>query len=393
MSVTTNSTRGEPATALRRRTPALVAGAALLLGLAACSSGGSTAGGGNWASATSASAGGGMDALVAAARKEGTLNVITLPRDWADYGEIIDSFGKKYGIKINDANPDGSSADEIAAITSLKGQSRAPDVVDVGQAFAYSGTASHLFSPYKVSTWDGIPAQAKAADGSWVNDYGGYVSIGCDATKVASCPTTLAGLDNPAYKGKLALNGDPTKANAAINAVAAVAIAKGGSLDNVVPGIQFFAKLAKDGIYQPVQSSAATIESGETPIVIDWDYLNSAKTADIDAKGGQWSVTVPADGGHLAGYYAQAISSTAPHPAAARLWEEYLYSSAGQNDFLKGGARPVEQASLTSAGTIDTALLAKLPPVSGNQQLPNAEQSTKIGATLVQDWASMVGGS
>ena len=378
----------------RRVVPALAAGAAVVLGLAACGGGSTSTGSGgtDWHTATSAAAGGGMDALVSAAKAEGTLNVITLPRDWADYGEIMDNFTKKYGIKITDANPDGSSADEIAAITSLKGQSRAPDVVDIGQAFAYSGTASKLFAPYQVATWAGIPAAAKAADGSWVNDYGGFVSIGCDASRVAACPSSLAALDNPAYKGKLALNGDPTKANAAINAVAAVAIANGGSLDNVEPGIQYFAKLAKDGIYQPVQATAATIESGETPIVIDWDYLNSAKTANIDAKGGKWTVTVPADGGNLAGYYAQAISATAPHPAAARLWEEYLYSGDGQNDFLKGGARPVEQASMTTAKTIDGTLLAKLPTIAGNQQLPTEAQSTKIGATLVQDWAKTVGG-
>ena len=380
----------------RRLGPGLVVGAALLLGVAACGNGGSTTssgGGTDWKTAASASAGGGMAALVAAAKQEGTLNVITLPRDWADYGDIMDSFTKKYGIKINDANPDGSSADEIAAITSLKGQSRAPDVVDIGQAFAYSGTASKLFAPYEVATWDGIPAAAKAADGSWVNDYGGFVSLGCDASRVAACPTSLASLDNPAYKGKLALNGDPTKANAAINAVAAVALAEGGSLNDVEPGIKFFAKLAKDGIYQPVQATAATIESGETPIVIDWDYLNSAKTTDVNAKGGKWMVTIPADAGGLAGYYAQAISATAPHPAAARLWEEFLYSAEGQNDFLKGGARPVEQTSMTTAATIDKTLLAKLPTVAGNQQLPTEAQSTKIGATLVQDWASTVGGS
>jgi putative spermidine/putrescine transport system substrate-binding protein len=393
MSIVTHSfARGGPGPAPRmRRTGVALAAVSLLVGgLAACSSSKSSSSGGGWATQTSAQAGGGMDALVAAAKKEGSLNVITLPRDWADYGEIMDSFKKKYGISVTDANPDGSSADEIAAINSLEGQGRAPDVVDVGQAFAYSGAT--LFAPYKVATWADIPAAAKDPNGAWANDYGGFMSIGCDSTKVSPCPTSLAALDNPAYKGKLALNGDPTKANAAINAVSAVAIAKGGSLDNVGPGITFFAQLKKDGIYQPVQATAATIESGETPIVLDWDYLNAAKTADITAKGGKWTVTVPADGGYLAGYYAQAISKSAPHPAAARLWEEYLYSTVGQNFFLEGGARPVEQAAMTTAATIDKTLLAKLPPVAGAQQLPNEKQSTTIGNTLVQDWAKTVGG-
>jgi putative spermidine/putrescine transport system substrate-binding protein len=303
----------------------------------------------------------------------------------------MDNFTKMYGIKITDANPDGSSADEINAIKSLKGQDRAPDVVDVGMAFAYSGATDGLYAPYEVSTWSDIPGAAKDPSGLWFNDYGGVVSIGCDTHKVAKCPTSFKDLDSPAYKGMVALNGDPTQANAAIQAVTAVGLAEGGSLDDVQPGINFFAKLKKDGVYKPVQATEATIESGETPIVLDWDYLNAAKTAASAAKGVTWTVTVPTDSPVLAGYYAQAINKDAPHPAAARLWEEYLFSVAGQNGFLKGGAHPVEQDAMTTAGSIDAALLAKLPKITGTPVLPNETQTTAIGQTLVNKWASTVG--
>src|SRR5450759_3731822 len=77
--------------------------------------------------------------LEAAVKKEGQLNVITLPRDWANWGEIMDTFAAKYGVKIEDANPDGSSAEELQAIRSLKSQARAPDAVDVGPSFAQIG--------------------------------------------------------------------------------------------------------------------------------------------------------------------------------------------------------------------------------------------------------------
>lgn len=375
-----------------------VATAAALLGAVACGTSSSStttaAGGGggstDWKTASSATAGGGMDALVAAAKKEGSLNVITLPRDWAGYGALMDNFTKQYGIKITDANPDGSSADEIAAITSLKGQSRAPDVVDVGQSFALSGAQQGLYAKYQVSTWNDIPANEKAPDGSWVNDYGGFVSIGCDASKVPTCPTSFAQLDNPAYKGKIALDGDPTKANAAFSAVWAAALANGGSLDDVKPGIQFFATLAKGGEYVPVQATAATVESGETPVVIDWDYLNAAKTSDVDAKGGQWKIAVPSDA-LFAGYYAQAISRYAPHPAAARLWEEYLYSNAGQNGFLKGYARPVELSALQASGAVDKAAAATLPTVSGSPQFPTDAQTTAAKSLVTSTWSSTVG--
>jgi putative spermidine/putrescine transport system substrate-binding protein len=67
----------------------------------------------DWSKATSLADGGGMDALVAAAQKEGNLTVITLPRNWCDYGDMMDNFSKKYNIKIQDVNPDGGSADEV----------------------------------------------------------------------------------------------------------------------------------------------------------------------------------------------------------------------------------------------------------------------------------------
>ncbi len=131
------------------------------------STGTSTGSATNWATATatSASAGGGLTALVAAAKKEGQLNVITLPSNWANYGTIMKDFTAKYGIKINDANPEGSSGQEITAVEQLKGQSRAPDVVDVGTPFAVEGATKSLWAPYQVATWSNIPADAKDAKG------------------------------------------------------------------------------------------------------------------------------------------------------------------------------------------------------------------------------------
>ena len=92
-----------------------------------------------------------MKALIAAAKKEGELNVITLPANWANYGNIMKDFTAKYGIKINDANPDGSSQDEINAMVQLKGQSRAPDVLDMGTAFAIKADQQHLLATYEVA--------------------------------------------------------------------------------------------------------------------------------------------------------------------------------------------------------------------------------------------------
>ncbi len=174
---------------------AVTAASVLVLGgLIACAppekdnTGGETSSGVKASEATSAEDFGGMDALVDAAKKEGELNVIALPPDWANYGAIIKAFSDKYGIKVNSAQPDAASQDEINAANQQKGKSTAPDVFDLGQSVALANTS--MFAPYKVATFDDIPTAYKDPDGTWVNDYGGYMSIGFDSAKVPPVTTS-----------------------------------------------------------------------------------------------------------------------------------------------------------------------------------------------------------
>lgn len=379
-----------------RRIGAVALGGAVLVALAACGSSNSSSGSSStgsskdWSKAQSAAAGGGMDALVAAAKKEGKLNVITLPPTWANYGEIISTFEKKYGITVNSENPNGSSGDEINAVKTTIGQQSAPDVLDIGNSYATSEAPNGLFAPYKVATWSSIPDAQKDAGGLWFADYGGYVSIGCDAKKVApaKCPTTFKELDNPALKGMVALNGDPTSANAAFQAVWASALANGGSATNIQPGVDFFAKLNKAGILNKTTATDATVQSGATPIVLDWDYLNAVRKTKTNP---QWTVSVPTDG-LVSAYYDQAINVHAPHPAAARLWEEFLYSQdaqGGNNLWIKGFARPVELPAMLANKTAVGA--DSLPAVTDASPFnPTPDQITAAKAVITSKWAAAV---
>ncbi|WP_457023785.1 ABC transporter substrate-binding protein [Geodermatophilus sp. SYSU D01119] len=376
------------------RTASVLAAAALVL--TACGGGSDDGGsgggsGGDAASARSAEDLGGMDALVEAAQAEGELNVIALPPDWANYGEIISAFEEEYGITVNSALPDGSSQDELNAVESQRGQDRAPDVLDLGTAFARQAQAQDLLAPYQVETWDDIPEGQKDPEGHWYNDYGGYISIGCNATVIAECPTSFADLLDPQYAGQVALNGNPTQAAAAFAGVWAASLANGGSLDDIGPGIDFFAQVKEAGNFNPVEITPATIQSGETPLAIDWDYLNAGLTETLAADGVEWQVAVPSDG-LFGGYYSQAISAYAPHPAAARLWQEFLYSDRGQNLYLAGGARPVRQAAMEEAGTADAEALAALPPVEGTAEFPTQEQETAAQQVVATRWNQEISG-
>jgi putative spermidine/putrescine transport system substrate-binding protein len=330
--------------------------------------------------------------LIAKAKKEGHLNVIALPPDWANYGEIISTFQKKYGIPITSASPEASSGDEIQAIISLKGQSRAPDVVDVSPGFAIDGTNQKLFAKYKVLGFNSIPRAMKDTRGYWTGDYWGVIAFGTNTDVVKNVPKDWSDLLKPDYKGKVALNDDPRKAGAAFAGVYAASLANGGSLNDIGPGIDFFAKLKQAGNFVPINVTGQTVASGQTPVTIDWDYLQFGYTKTY--QGVTWKVSVPKTGVY-GGYYCQAISATAPHPNAARLWEEFLYSDQGQLLWLKGYSHPARFTDMARRKVIPKSLLSALPDPSAYSSVKFASlgQIARAKDKLAKEWGPKVLGS
>jgi putative spermidine/putrescine transport system substrate-binding protein len=262
-------------------------------------------------------------------------------------------------------------------------------VVDVGGSFAITGQTFGDWAPYQVATWSSIPDAAKASDGSYYADYGGYVAIGYDSSKVKTPPTSFKSLLTGSYKNQVAIDGNPTQTGSAFAAVYAAALANGGSLSNIAPGVTYFKNLKAAGNFVPVEGTPATVQSGQTPILIWWDYLLASEVKPVDKN---FKIVIPTDA-QYAGYYYQAVSKYAAHPAAARLWEEYLYSVEGQNLWLEGAARPIEMSSLISAGTINKTAQAALPavPGSGTLQLPTSAEQTTAQNVVAQQWPTVSG--
>jgi putative spermidine/putrescine transport system substrate-binding protein len=326
-----------------------------------------------------------LKALIKAAKKEGHLNVIALPHDWANYGQMISAFKKKYGIKMTEDNPNGTSAQENQAIRSLKGDSRAPDAVDVGPSFAIAGANEGLYKAYKVAKYKTIPKGMKDPRARWYGDYWGAISIGYNSNLIKPAPKTFKDLLKSAYKNKVALNGNPLTSNSAVSGVFAAALANGGSLNNVQPGIDFFHELKKAGNFIPVDGTPQTVASGQTPIVIDWDYLNLAYKKEFPAV--HWATVIPSDGVY-GSFYCQAINVTAPHPNAAKLWMEFLYSDQGQLIWLKGYSHPARFQDLAKRKKIPAALIKALPSpkLYARVKFASDAQQTAAKAKIASGW-------
>jgi len=346
----------------------------------------------DWNTVKMASDAGGMDALIAAAKAEGELNVITLPRDWCDYGDMMDNFSKQYGIKINSLNPDGGSADEVQAIKdnmTNKGP-QAPDVLDIGPAYGPLAKGQNLLAPYKVTTWDTIKG-TNDPDGFYYVDYSGVMVMEVNSDIVKNIPQSYKDLLDPQYKNQIALAGDPRASNQAAQSVYAAALANGGTLDNLQPGLDFFKQLNTEGNLLPLIADSGPIGKGETPITFQWSW-NAYANKDTFKGNPNITVVFPKDV-NWGGYYYQAISAYAPHPAAARLWEEYLYSDAGQLTWVKGYCAPARLADMLSRKVVSDDLKAKLPDPAllASSIVPSGDQLTAARALVKDQWDKVVG--
>ena len=333
-----------------------------------------------------------MATLIADAKAEGTLTTIALPHDWCNYGGTIEAFKAKYGLAVNELDPNAGSGDEIEAIKANKDNPgpQAPDVIDVGLAFGPSAKDEGLIQPYKVATWATIPDDAKDADGYWYGDYYGVLAFEVNTAAVANVPEDWSDLLKPEYASQVALPGDPLSSNQAIQTVFAASLANGGSLDDASKGLEFFKSLNDAGNFVPVIAKPGTIASGETPITVRWTY-NALSNRDASAAEGgpEIAVVVPASG-RFAGVYVQAISAYAPHPNAAKLWMEFLYSDEGQNTWLAGYCHPIRYLDLVANNAVPADQLAKLPDVEG-AVFPTLEQLTAATDLIKAQWSTVVG--
>lgn len=332
--------------------------------------------------------------LIAAAKAEGMFSPIALPHDWCGWEGILAGFKAKYPeITLNELNPDAGSADEIEAIKANKDNKgpQAPDMIDVGLAFGPAAVSEGLLLPYKVETFDDI--EIKDPDGHWYGGYYGVLSFEVNTDIVKNVPQDWEDLLKPEYANSVALAGDPRAANQAILSVYAAGLAASGGDAAKAPqaGLDFFKKLNDAGNFVPVIGKAASLAQGTTPIVIRWDY-NALADRDTLAGNPPVEVVVPKSG-VLAGVYAQAISAYAPHPNAAKLWMEYIYSDEGQLGFLKGYCHPARFNKLVADGKVPQEVLDKLPPADLYKQavFPSLEEQDANKNAVTGGWDTVVG--
>lgn len=279
------------------------------------------------------------ESLIEPAKSEGVLVSYGLPDSWANYGGHWQVYQDNYGIERMDTD---MGSGEI--IQSLRAEAAAPvaDITDLGLNYAKVVEEDGLSQAYKHSYWDELPDYAKSADGKWSAGFWGAVAFTVNKDLVENIPHSFKDLLSEEYYDSICIR-DPRDSATGIMAVMGMAYANGGSELDPQPGIDMFGQLQTSGNLRYIKPNVSNIEKGECPISIHWDFDGLSIKEELSEM--NLDVIIPEDG-TFAGMYVQFVTAGAPHPNAAKLMIETMYSDEGQLEYAKGFCHPMRDIEL-----------------------------------------------
>ncbi|MEA5012059.1 MAG: ABC transporter substrate-binding protein [Angelakisella sp.] len=290
-----------------------------------------------------------LDQIIEGAKKEGKLESVGMPGSWANWQDTWDALEKDYGLDHNDT--DMSSAEELNMFETEK-NAPTKDIGDVGHAFGPQAIEMGVVQSYKTSYWDSVPDWAKDKDGLWMMAYTGVTSFITNTDLVKNPPKSWADVKAGDYKMTI---GDVVTGATGQGVVLATAYAFGGGMDNLDPAFEFWAEMAEKGRIDQGDILLQRIQAGEVQCGVTWSFnVFSYRDKTPNYK---FDICVPSDGAIMSGY-ASVINKYAPHPHAAALAREYIFSDAGQANLAKAGGIPT-RTDVTIPAEIEAATFSK----------------------------------
>ena len=324
-----------------------------------------------------------MATLMYCAKKEGEVHGFGYDPTWAHEIGLYQAMQKNYGVKfVGQAEALWTSAQELGGFLNQQDNPQG-DIAEVGLKWGPIGATAGAYAVYRHSHWNDIPANLRAADGTWSCGYYGVIGLEINTDKVKVIPQHWNDLLKPIYRGLVAVD-DPRGANQGVQTVLAVNYALGGSLSNLDPGIKYFAQLKKSGNFIGVRPLPGPIASGNAAISFRWSYNAIADIARYHGNP-HIKVVVPSEG-TAGGPYCEVINKLAPHPYAARLAEEWLMSDEGQTNWATGYTYP-----LVKGAKIPSGVTKALPPLPSKVAIySDANALVAATSSLSQRWNTEV---
>lgn len=263
------------------------------------------------------------------------------PPEWADWGTQLKAIKAKTGITVP---PDNKNSGQSLAQLIAEKANPVADVTYLGVTFAIQAQKDAVVSTYKPAAWNDIPEGLKDPQGHWFTIHSGTLGfmVNVDALKGKPVPRSWADLLKPDYKG---LIGYLDPASAFVGYVGAVAVnqARGGTLDNFTPGIDYFKALQKNEPIVPKQTSYARMLSGEIAILLDYDF-NAYRAKYKDKANVEF--VIPAEG-TIVVPYVMSLVAKAPHADNGKKVLDFVLSDEGQAIWANAYLRPVRASAIS----------------------------------------------
>lgn len=263
------------------------------------------------------------------------------PTEWADWGTQLKAIKAKTGVTVP---PDNKNSGQSLAQMVAEKASPVADVTYLGVTFAIQAQKENVVASYKPAAWNEIPDGLKDPQGQWFTIHSGTLGfmVNVDALKGKPVPKSWADLLKPDYKGLIGYL-DPSSAFVGYVGAVAVNQARGGTLDNFTPGIDYFKALQKNEPIVPKQTSYARVLSGEIAILLDYDF-NAYRAKYKDQANVQF--VIPAEG-TLVVPYVMSLVANAPHADNGRKVLDFVLSDEGQAIWANAYLRPVRASAMS----------------------------------------------
>ena len=276
---------------------------------------------------------------LALAKTEGAqFNSYGMPDSWANYGEVLQKLGQHYGFSLTHSDTDMNSLEEI---TKFEAERNNPAAIcaDIGILFGKVADQKAVVPPYMPPNAAKLPAGLKGEKGGWVATFTGVPAIAVNTDVIKNVPKTWADLAKPEYKGKIETIDAAGGAGTSVATFIAWAYAFGGDENNLKPAIEFAKVMV--GQYASASANNQTLEKGEVPILIRYDFNCIAAVKAVKAKGVNAQVVIPAEGSIYAPSALMLNKYNTGKMNVAKLMLNFVLSDEGQAAFAKFGARPI----------------------------------------------------
>ena len=263
------------------------------------------------------------------------------PPEWADWASQLRAIKDKTGITVP---PDNKNSGQTLAQLVAEKASPVADMAYYGVTFGIQAKKEGVTAAYKPVGWAEIPDGLKDPEGHWFTIHSGTLGfmVNVDALKGKPVPRSWADLLKPEYKG---LVGYLDPASAFVGYVGAVAVnnARGGSMDNFGPAIEWFKALKKNEPIVPKQTSYARVLSGEIAILLDYDF-NAYRAKYKDKANVEF--VIPAEGTVVVPYVMSAVAK-GPNAASGQKALDFILSNEGQAIWANAFLRPVRTSAIS----------------------------------------------